>query len=47
MEIMGDNIAVLLTHGSLLRRYQTLYLVNWVHGRVQCVSHALGLSRPP
>ncbi|KAH9173275.1 hypothetical protein EDB89DRAFT_1958840 [Lactarius sanguifluus] len=36
MEIMGDNIAVLLTHGSLLRRYQTLYLVNWVQGRVQC-----------
>jgi hypothetical protein len=41
MEIMGDNIAVLITHGSLLRRYQTLYLVNWVQGRVQCVSHAL------
>lgn len=36
MEIMGDNIAVLLTHGSLLRRYQTLYVVNWVQGRVQC-----------
>jgi len=36
MEIMGDNIAVLITHGSLLRRYQTLYLVNWVQGRVQC-----------
>ncbi|KAN0137276.1 hypothetical protein V8E53_004721 [Lactarius tabidus] len=36
MEIMGDNIAVLLTHGSLLRRYQTLYLVNWVQGRVLC-----------
>jgi hypothetical protein len=35
MEIMGDNIAVLITHGSLLRRYQTLYLLNWVQGRVQ------------
>ncbi len=47
MEIMGDNIVVLLTHGAFMRRHQTLYVVNWVNGRVQYVSRALTRSTPP
>lgn len=38
IEIMGDYLVVLLAHGFPFHGYQTLYLVDWVHGNVICVS---------
>jgi len=38
IEVMGRYLLVLIAHGSLFRRYQTLYLVDWVQGRLVCVS---------
>ncbi|KAI0306810.1 hypothetical protein B0F90DRAFT_1682491 [Multifurca ochricompacta] len=41
MEVLGDNLVVLIAHeSSFLRRYQTLYLVDWVRGRVLCSRRA-------
>lgn len=34
IEIMGGHMVVLFAHGSLLRRYQSLYLVDWTQGHV-------------
>jgi hypothetical protein len=38
IEVMGCYLLVLIAHGSLFRRYQTLYLIDWVQGRIICVS---------
>jgi hypothetical protein len=38
IEIMGNYLVILLAHGTYWRKYQTLYLVDWVKGRVIYVS---------
>ena len=38
IEVMGCYLLVLVAHGSLFRRYQTLFLVDWVQGHLVCVS---------
>jgi len=34
IEIMGGHLVVLFAHGSLLRSYQSLYVVDWIQGRI-------------
>jgi hypothetical protein len=38
IEIMGNYIVILLAHGTSRRKYQTLYLVDWIKGLVIYVS---------
>jgi hypothetical protein len=38
IEIMGNYLVILLAHGTYWRKYQTLYLVDWIKGRVIYVS---------
>jgi hypothetical protein len=38
IEIMGNYLVILLAHGTLKHKYQTLYLVDWITGRVIYVS---------
>lgn len=38
IEIMGNYLVVLLAHGTLWRKYQTLYFVDWINGHVLYVS---------
>lgn len=46
IEVIGDNLVVLVSHGSTFRHYQTLYFIDWVRGQVKCVSplHRLGMA---
>jgi hypothetical protein len=39
IEIMGCYLLVLIAHDAAFRRYQTLYLLDWVQGRIVCVSN--------
>jgi hypothetical protein len=41
IEIMGSYVVILLAHGTLWRKYQTLYLVDWIKG------HVIYVSAPP
>jgi hypothetical protein len=41
IEIMGNHVVVLLAHRTSLRKYQTLYLVDWIKG------HVIYVSAPP
>jgi hypothetical protein len=41
IEIMGNYIVILLAHGTSRRKYQTLYLVDWIKG------HVIYVSAPP
>ena len=41
IEIMGNYLVILLAHGTFLRKYQTLYLVDWLKG------HVIHVSPPP
>ena len=38
IEIMGDYLVILLAHGTSWRKYQTLYLVDWIKGHIIYVS---------
>jgi len=41
IEIMGNYLVILLAHGTSLRNFQTLYLVDWIKG------HVIHVSAPP
>ena len=41
IEIMGNYLVILLAHGTSWRKYQTLYLVDWIKG------HVIHVSAPP
>jgi hypothetical protein len=41
IEIMGNYLVILLAHGTFWRKYQTLYLVDWIKG------HVIHVSAPP
>lgn len=41
IEIMGNYLVILLAHGTSWRKYQTLYLVDWIEG------HVIHVSAPP
>lgn len=41
IEIMGNYLIILLAHGTFWRKYQTLYLVDWIEG------HVIYVSAPP